>query len=249
MIQAGGRLRLVVPPLSARISISGCTGIRPDTQSLRIPHTCQRSRLPKDIATFVFTADAHHSPGKKLANFYHLGEFFIVSGEMLTFLISMFSDELEFAPANLRRSDGTRPEEPYFAAKITRVIDAIDPYNSFVKKINGTKEDEYSFSNSIISIPLSAACADEYSNDGNGRYTSYPNSILLTLRVEISPGAQTAGAMMFEPQFWPGNLLVEDSFSRKLNSVCSGGALGYYFWELDLGDVRQSWHATMTALR
>jgi hypothetical protein len=243
------RFRLVVSPSFPRVAISGCTGVRPDTDSLRISHTCKRSKLPRNLSTFVFTADKHHPPGERLANFYHMGEFFLVSSEMLRFLIDTFSDELEYAPADLRRSNGTKQEELYFAAKITRVIDAIDPQRSFVKKQKGAKEEEASFLASMISIPLSKECEGEFSNDGVGQYKSYPNSLLQTLRVEMKSSANTTGAKMFEPRFWPGNLLVEDSFARKLNNLCSGGAMGYYFWELDLADVRRSWFDTSMALR
>lgn len=250
-------LQLVVPPMYPRFSISGPLGVRPDTQILidvkkgapPFSHTCQRPRLPPNIETFKFVERGAFDKPRPLANLYCLSEFLIVDSDMLDFISDELDGEIEYKEIRPELLDGSRPQSTYFAVKIARTIDCIDPDKSFYHSRRGTEKFDRSFSEVMFECDLSEQCATEFSNAGYGKYRSFPDGLLSIGHVAIKEGSVSAGSRLFQPLNWPGHLIGETTFLRSLAAKCMGGTLGYYFWALDLSDVSQAYSAMCQAMR
>jgi len=135
----------------------------------------------------------------------------------------------------VRHDDGSASEEPYFAIKVTRTIDCIDPVNSFAGH-----DGNIPFSDMITQYELDATCAAEYANVGKTRYVSQPRLWQNIGAVRLVDKNLPSNAPIFQPAFWPGYLLISKDASDRLNRLCTGYANGYFFWTLDLGRVSQS---------
>lgn len=112
------------------------------------------------------------------------------------------------------------------------------------------KEPQMKFKDGLLSCELDRACWDEFSNDGVGRYTTYPPlGAAIVRKVRLIEDRIPAEAVLFQPKFWPGHWIVDGAFAQALENVCQGGFSGYYFWTLDLDDISKSHMDTMRALR
>jgi hypothetical protein len=253
------KYRLVVPPMDhfQRMTVSGPLGVRPDTGILFDPdlasdlrwHTCQRTRLPRNISTFRFVDRGELSKPKPLKNFYCLNEFLIVDAGMLEFLLKEPGQEVEFKTIKPQLRDGSHPLGEYYAAKVTRTLDCIDPDTSSIHSSLWNAKEEKPLSEMVFTCDLSDECAEEYSNAGYGKYRSFPGRLQGMTRLQLKENSIPTGAALFQPLYWPGHLIGESAFLKSLAAKCTGGTPGYYFWALDLSDVGRSYRDTCTAMR
>lgn len=243
------RFKLLVPPNSIHLSISGRIGSTPDTSILAgSSQGCARNRLPRHIDDLIFTA----AP-KELQNFYIVeerpGYFFIVSSIIVEFLREKFDpSDIEIASVRMRHNNGMPVEEPYFAVKILKTIDCIDPENSFGRE-RPWGDDRLPFSQCTVSYELGESVAADFSNVGETKYASYPSLTGQVFNVSLRQSAIRHQDYLFYPRLWPSFLVVDETFGRALEQLCFGGTPGYYFWLLDLNDVDKSHLQLQTALR
>jgi hypothetical protein len=162
-------LKLMVQcPYGNSLTVSGPIGARPDTRilGLRNPE-CARSTLPSFLDGLLFTFPRIRDR-EIVQNFYHHDDFFVGTRPILDFFQEHVPAGLEISAVTVRHDDGSASEEPYFAIKVTRTIDCIDPVNSFAGR-----DANIPFPDMITQCELDATCAAEYANVGKTRYVSY----------------------------------------------------------------------------
>jgi hypothetical protein len=230
-------LKLMVQcPYGNSLKVSGPIGARPDTRILggRNPD-CARSKLPSFLDRLLLTFPRSDTDREIVQNFYHHDDFFVGTRPILEFFHQNVPAGIEVSAVTVRHDDGSASEEPYFAIKVTRTIDCIDPVNSLAGH-----DGNIPFSDMITQYELDATCAAEYANVGKTRYVSQPRLWQNIGAVRLVDKNLPSNAPIFQPAFWPGYLLISKDASDRLNRLCTGYANGYYFWTLDLGSVSQS---------
>jgi hypothetical protein len=105
------------------------------------------------------------------------------------------------------------------------------------------------FAETVVSYQLDEQLAPEFANAEGGVYRSFPTSLHDVTKVTLIDSAIPLDVPLFRPAFWPAFLLVSPDFAQSLQWACEGGAMGYYFWTLDLENVSRSHHELMHALR
>jgi hypothetical protein len=251
------RYRLLVPSsYGTGISVSGTIGAAPDT-SLLTGHLgdqrCARNRLPGFIEKLTFTVERLKGFNEELRNLYLVSErpgyFFLVSESVKDFFERQFTlDDLQTVPVQLRHSNGSPVEAPYFALKVLHTIDCIDPDRS-TGRLSWSEKGAAPFTQCMVTYDLDDDVAGEFANIDGGRYASYPDGTHSVTKVALREATIGENDLLFRPALWPGFLIVEDTFARALDLICFGGSSGYYFWTLDLDDVHQSHQKTLHALR
>ncbi len=247
MIFCSQHFKLFVPSgyASGALKISGKSGVMPDVRLMNMGGEFYRSKFPnlKDM-TFTFGMSA---AAESVLNFYHLGEFFIISGKVFDLFSHHLGDNLETVKVTVRHQDGSPSVSPYFAARVNQTIDCIDSEQSKWRR-HWPSEPSYSFGEGMARYELDERCWDEFSNDGNGNYVSYPSRYLAE-NVRLIDNKIPVNTVLFQPTFWPGQWLIEESFAQALEKACLGGYASYYFWTLDIDDLKKSNAKLMQALR
>jgi hypothetical protein len=250
----GSSLKLLVPcGYGVELKVAGPVGVRPDTRIVAHRDWCERVRLPQslDRMTFTFPRSPHPLPAydnkELIQNFYHHGEFFVVTAPLLDFLRKAIPGGLESVPIDVRHDDGRPAEEPYFAAKVVRTIDCIDRKASRAM-VNFSSKDTVPFDQAIVSLDLGEAAAVEFANADGGKYASFPNWYNAT-KVQLIEERIPPDVAAFQPALWPNHVLTAQWFARDLEDRCRGGTRGYYFWTLDLANPSAGHRELMQALR
>lgn len=248
------RFKLLVPSNSSYLGISGKVGSTPDTGILTGSRQgCARNCLPRYINDLTFTVARPEGSREQLQNFYLVeespGYFFILSSILADFLRQQFDpSDIQIAPVQLRHSNGAAVEERYFAVKILKTVDCIDPENSFGRRIPWG-DDRLPFTECTVSYDLEQSVAADFANVGKEQYVSYPDSTEQVFNVRLRESNIALGDRLFYPALWPGFLIVEESFGQALAQLCFGGTPGYYFWMLDLENVCEGHRQLRIALR
>lgn len=249
--------QLLVPAAyGTRLKVTGTLGAIPDTDIVDGPSRCRRSTLPSSLDRLTFQVfDPPHPlwrpPPRAIQNFYHLGDFFLASGRPKDLLKRRLGGGLQVKEVDMRYQDGSRVPEPYFALKVVRTVDCIDPGRSFCsRRLPDGKEQMIPFTELTVSYSLHEQLVPEFANVEGGIYRSFPTSSLFDVaKVTLIDSAIPTDAALFQPAFWPAWLLVSPDFAESLAWACEGGTMGYYFWTLDLENVGRSHHELMHALR
>jgi hypothetical protein len=102
--------------------VSGKIGATPD-RTLVGDEECSRSRLPDflDQLTFELPRQAAEQ------NFFHLGEFFITDGDVRSFFERRCPNGLQILPVKTTTENDGETAAAYWAIKVIRKIDCIDP--------------------------------------------------------------------------------------------------------------------------
>jgi hypothetical protein len=245
--------KLLVPcGYGSELKVAGPLGIRPDTRFVSL-RQCERVGLPRslDRSTFIFPRLPHAFPAyadkEIIQNFYHQGEYFVVTASLLEFLRKKIPDGLQTAPLDVRHDDGREADEPYFAAKIARTIDCIDRAASMAK-INFMAKESVPFERAMVSFDLGEEAAREFANAEGAKYVSFPSWHEATM-VRLMEERIPSNVAVFQPTFWPNHLLTTRSFADELESRCRGGTRGYYFWTLGLDNPSTEHNELMRSLR
>jgi hypothetical protein len=182
-----------------------------------------------------------------IQNFYHHGEYFVVTASLLAFLRETIPAGLEAVALDVRHDDGRAAAEPYFGAKIVRRIDCIDRAASLATVMFSGKE-AVPFEQAMVSFDLCKEAAEEFANADGGKYASFPSWHNAT-KVKLIEERIPSDVAVFQPTFWPNHLLTTQWFADELASRCRGGTQGYYFWTLDLANPSSAHNELLHALR
>ena len=227
--------KLMVPSDRPNIKVSGRIGIVPDVEIVGGWYRCARSTLPSSLSRLTFQVffqplgPYKPPPPTTIQNFYHLDDFFVVSRQMKEFIESRLCGGVETQAIDMRYRDGNPVPEPYFALKIVRTIDCIDPQQSLFHDYGIGKD--VPFSERTATYELNDALAPEFANAGARQYRSFP-PLRHTTKLHLVESAIPSDALLFTPAFWPGQLLVSIEFAKELANACTGGTPGYYFWTI-----------------
>jgi hypothetical protein len=213
-----------------------------------------RSKLPNlDGLTFTFPVAENGtevlSPGGTTirSNFWHMGDFFIVSGKVKDLFVSCFGADLEIVAVRTRRRKRSLFAGSYFAARISRIVDCIDAQRSMWCR-SWTTESVQSFADGFFRQKLDERCWREYSNDGEGNYASYPSwSGVRTQHVQLIEDRIPSDALLFQARYWPGQWLIDAAFADRLQGAC-GYDQGFSFGTVDLNDMPSSYTRLMLDL-
>lgn len=239
---------LCVPPHGGcGLTALGESGIMPDLRLLSISERrLYRSRLP-DLSHISYSFGIAGNR-EMIQNFYHMGDFFVVSEEVLEAFSQRFRHDLEFTRVHFRHMDGS-PAQPYFAVRVNVQFDCIDPEKSTWGR-SYPQEPDRKFKDGLSSWELDRRCWSEFSNDGPGKHTTYPSLGTMIIRnVVLTEPKVPPDAVLFQAKFWPGHWIIDAVFAHLLERICLGGFSGYYFWTLDLGDVARAYMEKMQSLR
>ena len=247
-------LKLLVPcGYGAELKAVGPLGMRPDAKFVSDWDWFGRAHLPRSLdgLTFTFRRVPHALPGldnrEIVQNFYHHGDYFIVTEALVEFLREAVPTGLETVALDVRHDHGQAAAEPYFAAKIVRTIDCIDRSASVMTTTYPEKKVR-TFEQAMVSFDLGEEAAMEFANADGGKYVSFPTWHNATT-VKLIEGNIPADAVAFQPAFWPNHLLVTQRFADELENRCRGGARGYYFWTLDLARPSAAYGELLHMLR
>jgi hypothetical protein len=240
--------KLLVPcgfPSSYRIE--GAVGATPDVELIGLREKCRRSTLPPFLANLVFHFPTIPQAGSdNLQNFFHLGDFFVVSDAIRKFLEQRSG--CEFEVSRLRTKHGQAEiTAPYWAMKVKTRIDCVEPDQSFSAQSSWSTEPAKPFSDLSVDVKLADDVAPYFANKDSNSYRVYPSSGIERVSMKLSSVA--SGVKLFEPMYWPHYLVVEESFAVELAKQCQGGVLGYYFWTLRLDNVSSDFNQLMHDLR
>jgi hypothetical protein len=240
--------KLLVPcgfPASYRIE--GAVGAIPDVELIGLRERCRRSTLPPFLANLVFNFTGISRGGiDSLQNFFHLGDFFVVSDAIRKFLEKRSGCEFEVGRIQTKHGQA-ETTEPYWAMKVKTRIDCVEPDQSFSSKSSWSAEPAKPFSELIVDVKLADDVAPYFANKDSNSYHVYPSSGIE--RVSLKLSSVPSGVNLFEPMYWPHYLVVEESFAWELEKQCKGGELGYYFWTLGLNNVSSHFNQKMHDLR
>ncbi len=240
--------RLLVPcGHSTPYRIEGAVGATPDVGLLRLQERCWRSTLPPFLNSLVFNfVEIPPYTTVRVQNFFHLGEFFVVSDSMKEFLEARAG--CEFDTAQIRTEHPEREQtEQYWAMKIRTRIDCVEPARSFARYPSWSSEPPRPFGEIALDVKLADDVAPYFANKDPKSYYAYPSSGIQ--RVSMNFSSVPSGVKLFEPMYWPQYLVIEEHFAEELERQCAGGTPGYCFWTLGFDDVSNEFSKTMQALR
>lgn len=254
-------LKLLVPcGYGAELRAAGPLGMRPDAKFVSDWDWFGRAHLPRSLPGLTFTFRRVPSSRPRVPhalpdfddpeivqNFYHHGDYFVVTEALLEFLREAVPTGLETVALDVRHDDGQVAAEPYFAAKIVRTIDCIDRSASIMTTTFPEKKTR-TFEQAMVSFDLGEEAAREFANADGGKYVSFPTWHNATT-VKLMEGRIPPDAVVFQPAFWPNHLLVTQRFADELESRCRGGTRGYYFWTLDLAKPSAAYGELLHMLR
>lgn len=213
-----------------------------DAPLLRQPYGCWRSTLPPCLSEIVFWF-GELSPYNtvQISNFYHLGEFFVVSDSIRVFLETHANCDFEVERILVKHPRGEVTNQ-HWAMKVRTTIDCINPDESLATGPNRHQ----SFSELAVEVHLSVDDAPWFATKGDN-YFAYPGNGAQSVAMNFS--VVPPGTRLFQPKYWPQYLVIEEAFGRELERQCSGRAPGYYFWTLPMSDIGRQWSSNMHALR
>jgi hypothetical protein len=225
----------------------GSVGATPDTRLLCLREECRRWTLPPflDGLEFNFVEEVPGF-GVTVQNFYHLGDFFVVSDTIRDFLEVHAGCTFETKAIRTRHPNNEETEQ-FWAMKVTTRVDCILPDQSFAKEWSWVPESRKSFRELAQKVELSADIAPYFANEGSASYYSYPGHSVDDVSMDFSFVAN--GVRLFEPLYWPRYLVIDDALALQLGQKCFGRAPGYYFWTLDFNDIDNQYRDLMHALR
>jgi hypothetical protein len=227
--------------------IEGAVGATPDVGLLRLQERCWRSTLPPFLDNLVFNfVEIPLYATVRVQNFFHLGDFFIVSDSMKEFLEARAGCEFDIGQIRTKHPKGEKTGQ-YWAMKVRTRIDCVEPDKSFAKKSSWSSEPPKPFSEIALDVKLADDVAPYFANKDPDIYYAYPSSGIQ--RASLNFSSVPSGVKLFEPMYWPQYLVVEETFARELEKQCIGGTFGYYFWTLGFDDVSNEFEKTMQALR
>lgn len=232
--------------LSTPYGLHGPLGATPDVSLLRLNEKCRRFTLPPFIDQLVFHFTAVPHAGVCVQNFYHLGDFFVVSDSCRRFLESQAGCAFEVSPIRTSHPEG-RVIEPYWAMKVVTRVDCIVADQSFAKRPSWSSDPAQPFTDLAMVIDLAADVAPGFANRGPHTYVAYPGTGVKSVTMEF--GCVPQGVRLFEPLYWPHFLVIDSAFARELESQCQGGGWGYYFWTLGFDEVSNTINSLMHMLR
>jgi len=239
--------KLMVPcGHSTPYRIEGAIGGTPDVTLIRLNEMCCRFTLPPFLENLAFNFVAIPGYGVRVQNFYHLGDFFVVSNSFKEFLESRAGCKFESRAIKTKHPNDEKTEQ-YWAMKITTRIDCLLPDHSFAKRTSWSSEPAQSFSDLALEISLSKDVSPFFANKGSETYFAYPSSGVQNVSMDFSSVPE--GVKLFEPLYWPQFLVIDTAFSGELEGQCRGGFWGYYFWTLGFDDVSNEFGKTMQDLR
>lgn len=247
-------LKLLVPcGYGAELKAAGPLGTRPDAKFVSSWDWFGRAHLPRSLGrlTFTFPRTRHVFPDldnkEIIQNFYHHGDYFIVTEPLVEFLRKAIPGGLETVALDVRHDDGRAAAEPYFAAKIVRTIDCIDRAAS-IAAFTYPEKKTMTFEQGMVSFDLGDDAAKEFANAAGSKYVSFPTWHNVTT-VKLMEERIPSDVAVFQPTFWPNHLVTTQSFADELESRCRGGYRGYYFWTLDLDNPSRAHAELMRVLR
>lgn len=242
------RFKLMTPPgYPPQCRLEGPVGGTPDIKLIGLREDCHRSTLPPFLDNLVFNFVGTPGYGVQVQNFYHLGDFFVVSNTLKQFLETHAGCAFEAKAIHTKHPDHETTEQ-FWAMKVTTRIDCILADQSFVNRPFGlSDEPALPFQDTAFEAKLSADISPYFANKGLDTYYAYPGWGVRAVAMDFSSISQ--GVKLFEPSYWPRFLVIDSDFSVELESQCRGGNSGYYFWTLGFDDVSEEHRKMMIALR
>jgi hypothetical protein len=239
--------KLMVPSsYGAPYRLEGPVGATPDVQLVNRFGSCRRATLPPFLDRLIFNFIAYPGLSLQVWNFYHLGDFFVVSNTLRKFLEARAGCTFEVAPIQTKHPDNKKTEQ-YWAMKVTTRVDCILPKQSFAKDPFVFTATAKPFEDSVMEVKLTPDVSPFFANKGENTYYSYPGFGVQNVSMDFD--SVPRGAKLFQPAYWPHLLVVEVDFANELDMRCAGGTVGYYFWTLGFDDVSDEYHKTSTQLR
>ena len=239
--------KLMVPcGYSSGYRLEGTIGGTPDVRLTRADESCCRFTLPPFLDSLVFNFVDSSGYGVRVQNFYHLGDFFVVSDPLKKFLEVHAGCAFEAKKIRTKHAHGENTEQ-FWAMKVMTRVDYLLPDQSFAKRPFWSPEAAQPFKDLAFEVKLSADISRNFANRGSDTYYAYPSFGVGSVSMDFSSVAP--GVKIFEPLYWPQFLVIDRGFSDALESQCRGGISGYYFWTLGFDDVSNAYHKTMQALR
>ncbi len=227
--------------------IEGGVGAVPDVGLLRLQEKCWRATLPPFLNNLIFNfVEIPLYNVVRVQNFFHLGDFFVVSEPMKEFLEAQAGCAFDVAKIQTKHPKGKNVEQ-YWVMKVKTIVDCVEPDKSFAKRPSWSSEPPKLFSELAVEVQLAVDVAPYFANKGLDTYYAYPGSGIQ--RVSLNFSSVPSGIRLFQPMYWPQYLVVEETFARELERQCKGGGLGYYFWTLGFDDVSNEFGKIMQALR
>jgi hypothetical protein len=225
--------------------LEGSVGTIPDAGLLGQSVRCMRSTLPPFLDNLVFNFVEIPGFGVNVQNFYHLGDFFVVSNTLKRFLEDYAGCMFETKP--IRTSHPTdEVTEQFWAMKVMTRLDCVVPDRSFAKEWSWVPESKKPFRDLAHEVKLLADIAPYFANKGPSTYYSYPDYNIEDVSMDFSSVPKSV--KLFEPLYWPRYLVVDDIFASQLDQRC-GTAPGYYFWTFGFNGVDKEYQDLMHALR
>jgi hypothetical protein len=226
--------------------LEGPVGGTPDVRLIHLDEQCCRFTLPPFLDSLVFNFVDSSGSGVRVQNFYHLGDFFVVSDTLKGFMevhAGCAFDAKKICTKHAHDEDTGQ----FWAMKVMTRVDCILPDQSFAQRPFWSPESVQPFKNLPLEVKLSADISPYFANRGPDTYYSYPSLGVRSVSMDFSAVPQ--GVKIFEPSYWPKFLVIDRSFADALERQCRGGAAGYYFWTLGFDDVSNEYNKTMLALR
>jgi hypothetical protein len=208
-------------------------------------HFC-RSTLPPGLDQLLFRIVPSSISSEPGQNFYHLGDYFVVSDSMRQFLEAHAGCAFESRPIATQHPQGT-PMEPYWAMKVMTRIDCVLPDQSWAWPRGWSTSPPQSFRSLQMEVKLADDVAPFYANKGSDTYCAYPGSAVASVAMDFSSVPE--GIRLFAPLYWPEFLVIDGQLACDLERQCKGGSLGYYFWTLGFDAVAADYEQLMLSLR
>jgi hypothetical protein len=226
--------------------LEGAIGGTPDVGLLREYERCRRSTLPPFLDGLVFHFVHVSDRCVSMQNFYHLGDFFVVSNSIKEFLERHAGCIFEARVIQTKHPQAVEHEQ-YWVMKVATRVDCLLPDQSFRTQPSWISEPPPSFRERSLEIELASDVAPCFANKGSSTYFSYPGSGVGSVSMDFSSVPE--GIRLFEPLHWPHFLVIDALFARELERQCKGGADGYYFWILGFDDVTAEYNSLLHSLR
>lgn len=230
----------------APFRLEGAIGGTPDVGLLGQGERCRRSTLPPFLDGLVFHFGQPPRSSVSMQNFYHLGDFFVVSNSFKAFFDRHAGCTFEARAIRTKHPQDVEHEQ-YWAMKVAIRVDCLLPDKSFRTQPSWITDPPPCFSERAIETELADDVSPYFTNKGPSTYFSYPGHGVGRVYMDFS--SVPAGVKLFEPLYWPHFLVVDVLFAREMERQCKGGVLGYYFWTLGFDGVTAEYISTSHMLR
>lgn len=243
--------QLLVGGYSANcFDVRGRLGAVPDRRHARglLRQQCHGSRLPDYIDQLEFRRiPFNETTPLPLTAFNDMQDFHVVTEQIKEFIANASGAAVETAAVRTTEADGRPTEQRYFALKVLDTVECIDPLNSTGWRHGRAIDSKIeSFRDIADECELVDSLCQRFANHGPSRYRSYPWWRAVN-QVKLIDGSIPQTLKLFHPAYWPGQLLIEQSFAAELSRFCFQH--GYEFWTLCLTDPQKDYDELMRALR